>query len=351
MLRKSKPPRDPNAPKRNMSAYLLYQNAMREQFKNQNPGMTFGQLAKYTSAMYAEMQPEEKQAWSARAVADKERYLHELSTYVPPFGFCAKGDVIMTQPSEAFKKGKRSKSDRDSNAPKRSVPAYLLYQNANRAQFKAENPELSFGDLAKYTSQMYKTITPEEKSMWESKALEDKLRYQMELTSYVPPPGYDAKGNLLESAMSEKKRRRKMPKDPLAPKRARGSFVFFTYDIRPIIIRESSDIKFIEVGRIMGERWRALNPEEKQKYEILAAEDKIRFRQEMEEYTRAAESATEVQSNSNQEQMQQQEQMYQQQMYQQEYQQDLQREYQQQQEHMYVPQIPSHDKSIQYSMN
>jgi hypothetical protein len=45
-----KAPRDPGAPKRNMSAYLLYQNAMREQFKALNPGMTFGQLAKYTSA-------------------------------------------------------------------------------------------------------------------------------------------------------------------------------------------------------------------------------------------------------------------------------------------------------------
>jgi hypothetical protein len=32
------------APKRNMSAYLLYQNAMRETFKQQNPGMTFGQV-------------------------------------------------------------------------------------------------------------------------------------------------------------------------------------------------------------------------------------------------------------------------------------------------------------------
>lgn len=31
--------RDPNAPKRNQSAYLLYQNAMRETFKLQNPGM------------------------------------------------------------------------------------------------------------------------------------------------------------------------------------------------------------------------------------------------------------------------------------------------------------------------
>jgi len=44
-----RPPRDPAAPKRNMSAYLLYQNAMRDTFKQQNPGMTFGQLSKYTS--------------------------------------------------------------------------------------------------------------------------------------------------------------------------------------------------------------------------------------------------------------------------------------------------------------
>ena len=65
--------RDPGAPKRNMSAYLLYQNAMREEFKAVNPGMTFGQLAKYTSAMYAELSPEEKEAWVARAEADKAR--------------------------------------------------------------------------------------------------------------------------------------------------------------------------------------------------------------------------------------------------------------------------------------
>ncbi len=46
-----KAPRDPNAPKRNTSAYLLYQNAKRDEFKAKNPDMTFGQLAKYTSSM------------------------------------------------------------------------------------------------------------------------------------------------------------------------------------------------------------------------------------------------------------------------------------------------------------
>ena len=43
---KTKTKRDPTAPKRNTSTYLLYQNAMRDQFKAINPGMTFGQLAK-----------------------------------------------------------------------------------------------------------------------------------------------------------------------------------------------------------------------------------------------------------------------------------------------------------------
>ena len=47
---------------------------------------TFGQLAKYTSAMYAEMLPTEKEAWAERAEADKARYLHQLTTYTPPPG-------------------------------------------------------------------------------------------------------------------------------------------------------------------------------------------------------------------------------------------------------------------------
>ena len=81
-----RPPRDLHAPKRNMSPYLLYQNPMRDTFKQQNPGMIFGQLSKYTSAMYAEMPQAEKEAWNARAEADKARYLHELANYVPPPG-------------------------------------------------------------------------------------------------------------------------------------------------------------------------------------------------------------------------------------------------------------------------
>mmetsp|Transcript_63891 Transcript_63891/g.74830 ORF Transcript_63891/g.74830 Transcript_63891/m.74830 type:complete len:371 (+) Transcript_63891:127-1239(+) len=288
-------PKDPGAPKRNMSAYLLYQNAMREQFKAQNPGMTFGQLAKYTSAMYSELTPAEKEAWVQRAEADKQRYLHELSTYIPPPGFDAKGDAIMTNPPQAtfrgVKRSSSSKLTKDVNAPKRNLSAYLLYQNAMRNHFKAENPGMTFGQLAKYTSHMYKNLTPEERAAWDARSQADRERYEAEMAGYVPPPGHDAQGVLIEAphhhyaggtmVVSRGKRARR---DPAAPKRARGSFVFFTFDMRPQVMREFPGIKFVEMGTVLGERWRAISPEEKKRYEDMSAQDKVRFHLEMQKY-------------------------------------------------------------------
>lgn len=48
---------------------------------------------------------------------------------------------------------------------------------------------------------------------------------------------------------------------------------------------EHPELKFVEMGAMLGERWRNLPIEEKQKYEAMANEDKLRFNKEMEEYT------------------------------------------------------------------
>jgi len=262
-VKRRKIEKDVNAPKRNISAYLHYQNAMRDQFKLENPSMTFGEIRKYTSAMYAEMPPSEKESWIARAKADKQRYLRDLASYVPPPGYDSKGNA----------------TKRDSNAPKRNMSVFFLYQNAMRSQFTMENPGMSCSQLAKYTSCMYKNLTPEEKAIWVQRAEEDKKRYEQQIASYVPPPGYDARGNAIEDR--SKRRNRRNPKDPDAPKQASGSYVFFTNEMRPIVMKQFPGIKFADIGRILGERWRALTAEEKIHYENLAAKDKLRFQVEM----------------------------------------------------------------------
>lgn len=237
--------------------------------------------------MYAEMPPQEKEAWNQRAEADKARYLHELANYVPPPGYDVKGDAL--EPVHPVRgrpgrKGSGVKTQRDPNAPKRNMSAYLLYQNCMREQFKAQNPGMTFGQLAKFTSYMYKSLPPEEKQKWEAHAAQDKARYEAEMASYVPPPGYDAQGIMVEERRYGK-RYTKKEKDPDAPKRARGSFVFFTFEMRPKVMEENPGIKFVDMGTLLGEKWRALSAEEKQKYEDMAQEDKQRFNREMEEYT------------------------------------------------------------------
>merc|ERR1712160_3000 len=183
------------------------------------------------------------------------------------------GDAIMAAvavgpnglavPMNTTTKGKIGK---DVNAPKRNVSAYLIYQNGTREHFKQENQ-----------------------------------RYEQQMAQYIPPPGHDAKGYVLQDHLP-KKRGKRAPNDP---KRSSGAYVFFTNEMRPVITQQFPNIKFVEMGRVLGERWRALTPEEKKKFEEIAAQDKIRFQVEMQQYT-ANQQAQQQQNAALQAQAQQQ---------------------------------------------
>jgi len=254
---------------------------MRDTFKAQNPGMTFGQLSKFTSSMYSQITPQEKKEWEDRAEADKQRYIQQLSVYVPPPGFDAKGDALTVQNAPYVPNNIADKPFYQT--PKRCLPAYMLFQNAMRDQFRRENPAMTFGELSSYTSQKYKQLTPEEKASWQQLAEEDKARYEHEKNMFYPTYNHVA----VATATNKRSRSGKKPKpvkDRAAPKRARGAYVFFANHIRPLIMQQNPTIDFKEMGVIMGERWRSLTLEERAPYEAMATSDKERFRQEMLEY-------------------------------------------------------------------
>jgi high mobility group protein B1 len=50
----------------------------------------------------------------------------------------------------------------------------------------AENPGMKVGEVAKVLGARWKAIGAEEKSVFEAKAKEDKVRYQAEMEAYVP---------------------------------------------------------------------------------------------------------------------------------------------------------------------
>lgn len=99
-----------------------------------------------------------------------------MESYVPP------SDDSDSDSDDGKKKKK--KKFKDPNAPKRNQSAFFLYSNATRAQVRAENPELAFGQVAQHISRNFKALPEEERAYWNEKAAEDKERYQRELAAY-----------------------------------------------------------------------------------------------------------------------------------------------------------------------
>lgn len=100
-----------------------------------------------------------------------------MENYVPP-------SDDSDSDSDDGKKKKKKKKAKDPNAPKRNQSAFFLYSNATRAQVKAENPELAFGQVAQYISKNFKALPEDERAYWDQKAAEDKERYQREMAAY-----------------------------------------------------------------------------------------------------------------------------------------------------------------------
>lgn len=87
-------------------------------------------------------------------------------------------------PSKLSEGVDKTKKKKDPNAPKQCMSAFILFCNAARADFRAENPDLAFGDLAKLLSAKFKSLTAEERAEWDEKAVTDKARYHMEMAEY-----------------------------------------------------------------------------------------------------------------------------------------------------------------------
>jgi len=73
-------------------------------------------------------------------------------------------------------------------------------------------------------------------------------------------------------------------RDEGKPKRGLTAYMLFCQDKRQDLKSQGSDVGFAQTGKLLGEAWKALPEDEKQKYNEAAAKDKIRAQKEMAEY-------------------------------------------------------------------
>merc|ERR1712002_962925 len=95
-------------------------------------------------------------------------------------------------------------------------------------------------------------MSAKEKVKFEDMAKTDKVRYDREMKSYIPPKGAE-KG--------------KKKKDPNAPKRPPSAFFVFCSDHRPRIKEENPGISIGDIAKKLGELWSTQSAKDKEKYE------------------------------------------------------------------------------------
>jgi hypothetical protein len=78
---KAKKVKDLNAPKKGMSAFMLFSNECRAKIKAENPTASFGEIGSKVGEAWKKLSDKEKEVYVSKAEKDKERYKQEMDAY------------------------------------------------------------------------------------------------------------------------------------------------------------------------------------------------------------------------------------------------------------------------------
>jgi len=73
--------KDPNAPKKNLTAYILFANHIREDLKEKHPDVTFQDMGRLTGMEFRKLSKDDRTKWENVAKQDKGRYETEIKAY------------------------------------------------------------------------------------------------------------------------------------------------------------------------------------------------------------------------------------------------------------------------------
>ncbi|MCJ1343415.1 Non-histone chromosomal protein 6 [Peltigera leucophlebia] len=73
--------KDPNAPKRGLSAYMFFANEQRDNVREENPGISFGEVGKVLGQRWKALNTKQREPYEAKAKTDKQRYEDEKASY------------------------------------------------------------------------------------------------------------------------------------------------------------------------------------------------------------------------------------------------------------------------------
>ena len=166
--KKIKKVKDPNAPKRSLSAWIIFTTEQRPKFKAENPEKSNKELTTLMSQEWRNMTDGDKKKYTDLAIVDKERYMKEKEEY--------ESNSENDSSESENEKPKKAKKEKDPDAPKKNQNSWMHFCRETRAK----HPNV------KHTVAALKVMWADldDKSEYEEMAKVDKERYVKEKKEY-----------------------------------------------------------------------------------------------------------------------------------------------------------------------
>ncbi|KAJ3162682.1 Non-histone chromosomal protein 6 [Geranomyces michiganensis] len=79
--KKTKAKKDPNAPKKPLSAFMIFSQENRARIKDENPEATFGQIGKLLGAAWKDLNDEDRATYTSKQEKAKKQYENDVASY------------------------------------------------------------------------------------------------------------------------------------------------------------------------------------------------------------------------------------------------------------------------------
>ena len=129
--------------------------------------MATTEVAKMVSKAWKSLSAEEREEWEEMARRDKARYEVEKTMYTGPWKVPAK-----------------KRSQKDPNAPKRPMSAFLSFSNSKRAQVKEEHPNIGNAEVSRILAQMWKDAPDDERKVHIDKEYRLRQQYKTAIAAW-----------------------------------------------------------------------------------------------------------------------------------------------------------------------
>eukprot|EP01059_Diplonema_ambulator_P016670 TRINITY_DN2838_c0_g2_i1.p1 TRINITY_DN2838_c0_g2~~TRINITY_DN2838_c0_g2_i1.p1 ORF type:complete len:218 (+),score=129.05 TRINITY_DN2838_c0_g2_i1:62-655(+) len=175
--------KDPNAPKKPLSGYMLFCQDEREKVKKENSDLKAKEILTELGKRWGELGDDEKEEYNEKSKEAKEQYKKDYAEYI------ANKDSDEEE-SEEPKKGKKrkaaTKKEKDPNAPKKPLTPFFMYSQKMRPEIKEENPDMAAKDVAKEIGARWKDLDDDEKKTYQDEYQEAMKAWKEEMADYQP---------------------------------------------------------------------------------------------------------------------------------------------------------------------